>query len=388
MFIELHLIQNFAPANLNRDDTNNPKDCEFGGHRRARISSQALKRAIRFHPAFRQTTQVELGERTRWMTHLLAKPLLEAGKSREEAQTVAAVTVAAYYSKKEKMDAKNPKRTTVLVYISPDEVKALSQTILENWDTVLAAATAEKKDKTIANLVDPLVKATKDRTSAPDIALFGRMLADRPELSLDAACQVAHAISTHRVTMEMDYFTAVDDLLARDEGVGEEGEEEVGAGMVGFTSFNSACFYRYVRIDWEQLIKNLADDKALARRTVEGFLQAALEAIPSGKQNSFAAHNPTSFALAVVREDGMGWSLANAFETPIRPRNDTGLITPSIEKLDTYWGRLCQFYGDGHLRAISACHLDGTATITHLKEALKSSRSEWVETITGVLLEE
>ena len=47
MFVELHLLQNFAPSNLNRDDTGAPKDCEFGGYRRARISSQCLKRAIR-----------------------------------------------------------------------------------------------------------------------------------------------------------------------------------------------------------------------------------------------------------------------------------------------------------------------------------------------------
>src|ERR1700726_3904869 len=52
MFIEIHAIQNFAPSNLNRDDTGSPKDCEFGGHRRARVSSQCLKRAVR--EAFRR----------------------------------------------------------------------------------------------------------------------------------------------------------------------------------------------------------------------------------------------------------------------------------------------------------------------------------------------
>ena len=48
MIIELHMLQNFAPSCLNRDDTNSPKECEFGGYRRARISSQCIKRAIRF----------------------------------------------------------------------------------------------------------------------------------------------------------------------------------------------------------------------------------------------------------------------------------------------------------------------------------------------------
>lgn len=47
MRIEIHLLQNFSPSNLNRDDTGSPKDAEFGGFRRARISSQCIKRAVR-----------------------------------------------------------------------------------------------------------------------------------------------------------------------------------------------------------------------------------------------------------------------------------------------------------------------------------------------------
>jgi CRISPR system Cascade subunit CasC len=38
--------------------------------------------------------------------------------------------------------------------------------------------------------------------SAADIALFGRMLADAPDFNRKAAAQVAHAITTHRVSVE------------------------------------------------------------------------------------------------------------------------------------------------------------------------------------------
>jgi CRISPR system Cascade subunit CasC len=349
MYIELHMLQNFAPSNLNRDDTNNPKDCEFGGHRRARISSQCLKRAIRRDPVFHQTVQADQGQRTKWMTRLLAAPLKAAGKEESETLAVATAAAAAYHSKKEKMDSKTPEKTSVLLYLSFGEIETLSQKILTNWETVLAAATAEKKDKTIADLVAPLIKETRGRTSAPDIALFGRMLADQPELGLEAACQVAHAISTHRVTMEMDYYTAVDDLLQ---------DDEAGAGMVGFTGFNSACFYRYARISWEQLVDNLDRDYPLARRTVEGFIRAALAAVPSGKQNSMAAHNPPSLVLGVVRNNGMGWSLVNAFEKPVYPKANSGLIEPSVERLDSYWGRLCDVYGQDSITAAAALSLD------------------------------
>ena len=174
MFVELHLIQNFAPANLNRDDTNNPKDCEFGGHRRARISSQSLKRAIRYEPVFAKTTQVELGERSKWMTRPIKDKLIAAGKDKETAAAVATAFVTAYASK---MDGKSPEKTSVLLYFSQQEINAIVAGLLANWDEAVAAT----PKSTPSELVKTLQKETKDRTSAPDIALFGRMLAEKPQ---------------------------------------------------------------------------------------------------------------------------------------------------------------------------------------------------------------
>lgn len=374
MFIELHLIQSFAPANLNRDDTGMPKDTEFGGHRRARISSQCIKRAMRLHPVFAQTTQAGVGERTKWMVRLLTPPLVTAGKPQDEAEAVAATFAGAYAGK---MDGKKPDKTSVLLYLSRGEIDAIAGQLLADWPAALAAAQADKKATPpwMADLVKGIIRETKDRTDAPDIALFGRMLADKPELNIDAACQVAHAISTHRVTMEMDYYTAVDDLLH---------DEEAGAGMVGFTGYNSACFYRYARLDWDQLLKNLAGDQELARRTVAGFLRAAHAAVPSGKQNAFAAQNPPSLALAVVREDCMAWSLANAFERPVRAARDSGYVDPSIATLDEYWGRLSRVYGDGSI-TVAALALDEAAPLNHLAAAVQPSLDAWIATVLRAL---
>jgi len=360
MFIEVHAIQNFAPANLNRDDTNNPKDCQFGGVRRARISSQCIKRAIRTSPIFAETTGVDVGTRTRWLVDLLRQRLVDAGKLAEEATEVLTAFVPKFASKLDR----NSERTAVLLYLSHTEVDSIVQALLDNWQNL--PGEADKLAKT-------LVKAHKGQTSAPDIALFGRMLAEKPELGLDAACQVAHAISTHRVTMEMDFFTAVDDLSP---------EDTAGAGMMGFTGFDSACFYRYARIDWGQLLKNLNDNADLARRTVEGFLRAAVAAVPSGKQTSFAANNPPSLLLAVVRQDGMGWSLANAFERPVRPRRDSGLVAPSVEVLDAYWGRLCQVYGTDTLVCTAALALDPDLPLESLKAAQVENLEAWVKAVT------
>lgn len=365
MFIELHLIQNFAPANLNRDDTGNPKDCEFGGVRRARISSQCLKRAIRKEPVFAETTSRPNAERTKRFVGKLTAMLVAAGKPEAEAQKVVGEFLAAFASK---LDGKDATQTAVLLYFSPSELQGMVDLLNANWPA-LTVADDKKRAETLASLVKGLVKEYKDRTSAPDIALFGRMLAEKPELNIDAACQVAHAISTHRVTMEMDFYTAVDDLPRDDTS---------GSAMMGFTAYDSACFYRYTRLDWEQLVKNLDGDVALARRTVEGFLRATVAAIPTGKQNTFAAHNPPAFLLAVVKPQGMAWSLANAFEKPIRPTPD-GLTAPSVAALDAYWGRLVAVYGLPAGTKVVVLTLDANLSLSALKEACVPTLEAWVK---------
>ena len=367
MIIELHILQNFSPSNLNRDDTNNPKDCEFGGVRRARISSQCIKRATRLAPVFAQTTGVEVGERTKWLMRLLKDKLVEGGKKAEEAEKILSELVNAYYSKP---DGKEKTKTAVLLYVSKSEVAALAKTVMDNWDDL----SGDESKATIEKLAKEWRKINQGITSAPDIALFGRMLAEHPELNLEAASQVAHAISTHRVTMEMDYYTAVDDL---------QPDDTSGAGMIGFTSFNSACFYRYACIDWEQLKSNLNGEADLARKTVEAFLRSSIEAVPTGKQTSFAANNPPGFLLAVVRRSGAAWSLANSFEQPVYPAREGGYLRPSIKAMDTYWGQLTQVYGCEGIQKLAALSLDAEAPLDNLKPYLTSDQKTWL----GVVLE-
>jgi CRISPR system Cascade subunit CasC len=374
MFVELHMIQNFSPSNLNRDDANNPKDCEFGGYRRARVSSQCIKRAIREDPLFEQTTGVDNGKRTKWLATWIRQPLLDAGKLKDEVDAVA-VNFAKTYAKK--MDSKNKTRTQVLVYMSPSEVQDAIAALLANWSEVQPSS--KESDKVIGGIVGDLIKKYAKITSAPDIALFGRMLADQPTTKLEAACQVAHAISTHAVAMEMDFWTAVDDLQHL------QPSDTIGAAMMGYTGFNSACFYRYARIDLGQLEENLNGDADLARRTVEGFMRATVNAVPSGMQNSHAANNPPSFLLAVVRQDGMGWSLANAFVRPVRPRHDVDVVAVSVAELERYWDRLCTVFGDQTLVRVAALAVDPNMTLTFLDEQQVKNVEEWVAAVAEAL---
>lgn len=369
MFVELHFIQSFAPANLNRDDTNNPKDCEFGGVRRARVSSQALKRAIRQEPSFAEITQRQPGMRTKWMVEQLQKRLPHDMAEAEGAATILGEFVTSFASKLDK----DGQRTAVLLYLSPAELARMSEELAAQWPVL---TDPKQRGKALIEMTKGLTKEFKGRTSAPDIALFGRMLAEHPDLNLDAACQVAHAISTHRVAMEMDFYTAVDDL---------QKEETSGAGMMGFTGYNSACFYRYARLDWPQLLKNLGGDADLAMMTVHGFLEASVAAVPSAKQNSFAAHNPPSLLLGAVRQGGMGWSLANAFETPVRPGRDGGYVAASVKALDHYWQRLTTVYGERSLAQTAVLELDEGLPLSALAKHRVATLDEWTSALVGAI---
>lgn len=366
MFMELHLIQNFSPSCLNRDDTNAPKDCVFGGVRRARISSQCIKRSVRHHAGFRERLGPEhLGVRSKNLADQVAKRLApdlpgvedEAVRSRALERLIASLGLELAEGK-----------TEYLLFLGEDAILGLAAAAAEHWDQLVAAdgakgtdAATTKKGRKKPSKADasPLDKDAKKRlrelltkgTGAADVALFGRMVADDASMNIDAACQVAHAISTHEVQMEMDFYTAVDDLTP---------ESETGAGMMGMVEFNSACFYRYSLLDLDQLRENLRGDDDLARRTARAFVDTAIRAIPTGKQNSMAAHNPPSLIYVSIRErGGLPRNLAGAFERPIRVGRDKGLVASSIEALVGYRDRLNAAYGDdGACDLFVCCDVD------------------------------
>lgn len=326
--LEVHILQTVAPSNLNRDDTGSPKDALFGGFRRARISSQAQKRAVRV--AFRDwplLSEEERAVRTKRLVEELLRRL--AGVEEEELarRAIENALNALGFGVKEG-------RTEYLLFLGHRELDALAQGIREN----LEALSGEVKGKKKAEVPSELKKALErvlDGGKAVDLALFGRMLADRPELGVDAAAQVAHALSTHKVDREFDFYTAVDDLNPK---------EDTGAGMMGDVEFYSATLYRYAVVDLDKLVENLQGDKELALKGVLAFLEAFALTLPSGKQNSFAAHNPPLF-VAFRAGEGMPRNLATAFEKPLRPREDKALSALSVERLVQEWARFDKVYG-------------------------------------------
>lgn len=362
-FLEFHLIQNFAPSNLNRDDTGSPKDALFGGHRRARISSQCLKRSVRLLSAEQNLLSPEhRGVRTKQLKNLLVQRLTARDAQEASAKVEAALASAG-------LKLKDDGKTEYLLFLGEGEVSALAALIDQHWDELTVSSEKKSKKEAKASAGGDVGKKLKDLLDggkAVDVALFGRMLADMPAVNQNAACQVAHAISTHRVEREFDYFTAVDDK-----------EEEVVTGMIGQVEFNSATFYRYAVVDLDKLLVNLQGDRDLVLAAVQAFTLAMARAVPSGKQNSFAAHNPPQFVGICLRH-AAPMNLANAFERPVAARRDQSLTQLSVQALADHEAQLAAVYGSPDDRWVS---LDLSGQWPQEKGAFRGSLAELAQSV-------
>lgn len=393
MKIECHIIQNFPPHCLNRDDTNSPKDCEFGGVRRARISSQCFKRAVRDAFEKHQSFSTEMkAVRTKRIVDQVTDVLMKNGKPEADAKRAVVALLSQVDLKTETKDG--AERTQYLLFLPARKLQQLAGVAAENWDALLTLAAAQEAENTDQGAgededgkpaSDDKAKGkakgkTKGRTKkadtpslpkevrakveellrdareTPEIALFGRMIANNPEWNVEAACQVAQALSTHRVSMEFDFFTAVDDLKK---------DSDSGSDMMGTVQFNSACFYRYAVVDHEGLLANLggAEQEDLALTTVRAFLEAFVRARPTGKQNSMAAHTLPSLVLLTVRDAGEPLSLANAFVKPVTVRKpDDDLEQQSCAALLRHYECVTRMYPGG-IRAAYVCALEPPAEL-------------------------
>lgn len=289
-FIQLHLLTSYPPANLNRDDLGRPKTAIMGGAKRLRVSSQSLKRSWRTSALFEEALGNHRGWRTKRVGIEAAKSMVEKGIEEKSAQKWA-VDIAKVFGDV----AKGELETSQLVHIGPEEQAAVDALI----ETLVSENRAPEK-----NDLDLL----RQRPAAADIALFGRMLAADPKFNVEAACQVAHAITVHAAEVEDDYFTAVDDL--------NTGDEHRGAAHVGEAGFGAGLFYSYVCIDRHQLVDNLNGDTDLADRAIAALVEAAVRISPKGKQNSFGSRAHASYVL-VEQGSQQPRSLSAAFLKPV-----------------------------------------------------------------------
>jgi CRISPR system Cascade subunit CasC len=378
MLIEIHAIQNHSPANLNRDDLGAPKTCYFGGVLRSRISSQCLKRSIRTSEQFKLLCG---GIRTRRLPQYLADPIKD-----KEMLPLAEAVVRACGLLKDESDKDSKK--DVIVFLSKTAATAMVD--------LLRDEPAEVTKTRVAALARRFAELVAEDRFAPDMALSGRMLEPaKPkkskkentaqasegeeeqsqsgsgvwkglDTSIEAALQVGHALSTHEARPEVDYFVAADDVKGPDAGGAHLGE-----GL-----FASACFYKYFSIHWETLVKNLKGNHELAAHTIGAFLRGAALANPTGKQNSYAAHNPPDGVVVEIKKDGgTPISYANAFADPVPSKGVRDIVSESIARLGQYIHDLDTGYGkaESHKRLWFSPNLRHPLTCTDEKKVCSAA---------------
>lgn len=366
-FVQLHLLTAYPPANLNRDDQGSPKTAQMGGYDRLRVSSQCLKRTWRTSDLFTKAMIGHKGQRTKLFGLEIYKLLIHGGVSQENAANWATAIAGVFgknrkvlsESELKKLLADDKKRQEFEVKLRKRWVSRICEGFNFNSLTIeelnqmegveieqLAFVTQEELE-IVKNLVNTLINrdtspeqneldVLRNTTESVDVALWGRMLADSPRKNIEAACQVAHAISVHPVVIEDDYFTAVDDL--------NNGLEDMGAAHIGETRFAAGLFYSYICINRELLIKNLDNNEELANKAIRALTETAVKVAPEGKQNSFASRAYASYVLA-EKGDQQPRSLSVAYLKPINRHDNEDFIADAVnaiieqkDSFDTVYG--------------------------------------------------
>lgn len=340
LYLDIHILQNVPPCCINRDDTGSPKTAKYGGTVRARVSSQSWKHEMR--KMFREIfDKKDIGIRSKKIIQSVADEIisLDGALSVDKAMKLAAKALKNAGIKLDK-DEKSP----VLIFFSNAQAKALAN--------LAVAENAEKEE----------YKAALKNVPSIDMALFGRMLAADASLNYDAAAQVAHAISTHTVHNEYDYFTAVDDL---------GNEDETGAGHLGTVEFNSSTLYRYATVNVLELKKSLGNKTEDA---VEGFCEAFIKSMPTGKQNTFANRTFPDYVYITLRND-QPVNLCGAFENPVSAKNG-GYLKTSEKALEEYAEDIYKKYASQPEMSWKLGELSLPQIEEEIKNALKEKLSE------------
>lgn len=352
--VDVHVLQTVPPSNINRDDTGSPKTATYGGVRRARVSSQAWKRATRdaFEPLLDKT---DLGMRTKRVVEMLAEEITRQDASLAERapalaeETLTAAGIKISPSRKAKEGALP--ESGYLLFLSNRQIANLAD---------LAVTAAHDAGDGKVAISKPEARARANQEHSVDVALFGRMVADVTDLNVDAAAQVAHALSVHEVNTEYDYFTAVDDHKNADK------DEDAGAGMIGTVEFNSSTLYRYATVDVDRLHDNLGHAQASCR-AVEAFVRAFVTSMPTGKQNTFANRTLPDAVLVVVR-DTQSINLVGAYEMAVPEREPDGRVGCAVRRLVKHGRDLHAAFDQQPVAAWAIGVGDRTAPLSELAE--------------------
>ena len=316
--IEFHILQSFPVTCLNRDDVGAPKTAMIGGVSRARVSSQCWKRAIRL--AMHDVSGVELGIRTKLLSDLISAECTNLGATPEQAKACGdkIENIFIKNSEAKKNSEESDSKADTLMFLAPSEITKIAEAFKEKeFKPDEVVKDAKKPEKDLEKIIGKSKFAQAETLDGLDVALFGRMVAQAPSMNVEAAASFSHAISTHRVSNEVEFFTAVADYA----------KDNQGSAHMGSLEFNAATYYRYIALDLGQLYESLGGDQFFPQ-AISSFIKALYVAVPSARQSTQAGACSWDFAEVLVRK-GQGMQLS--FETPIRKDANGGFLQPSIE---------------------------------------------------------
>ncbi|MCR5124451.1 MAG: type I-E CRISPR-associated protein Cas7/Cse4/CasC [Treponema sp.] len=390
--IEFHILQSFPVTCLNRDDVGAPKTAVVGGVTRARVSSQCWKRSVRM--ALHDVGGVELGVRTKLIGKLVEDACKELGADDEKAK-FCGLSVQHVFSNdeiKKKIDkilnaktepeldfsdseeeiiqlseSDNDSKSATLLFMDKSEIKKIAEAFQKvDFDFQKVYCDPKKGSQRLSKDNFPKIMnksksefALTNELDGLDIALFGRMVAQAPTMDVEAASSFGHAISTHKVTNQIEFFTALDDF-----------SDAQGSAHMGSLEFNAATYYRYVSLDLGQLYETLGSSDEFFPQAIEAFVKALYVAVPSARQTTQAGYCLWDYAKVLVRK-GQGVQLS--FETPVKPK-DGGYLQPSIEEVQKQISRKEKLSGSlfGKIAEFEF-GLDENFSIDKLVESLKNS---------------
>ena len=336
-FINIHTLISHPSSMLNRDDSGLQKTAVFGGSVRSRISSQCLKRAIRQSDIYMAAVE-EKSVRTNKFDELLKLCIEKMPET--EPKLIEDVLLNIGSKVKNEKDKESGETHRYFDAVQPYSLGAIREAI----NMVQAGTDLKELKKTV-------------HIPTFDVALSGRMDASCPDRNVEAAMSVAHSLTTHAADIEVDWFTACDDLA------------EQGSGHIGTTEFSSGVFYRYASINLDLLAQNVKASISDIQPIVNTIVRCFAQVVPSAKQKVFAAHNQADFVL--VTESNQPLSLANAFRKPIE--NSGEVMECSIQALVQHYEKL-----------VDAYELESKAIALDLTESAESKKIKFVNKLSAI----
>jgi CRISPR system Cascade subunit CasC len=345
--VNIHVIQSIPPSVPNRDKSNEPKFCFYGGVERMRISSQCWGHGQKEYIKER-TPEKCLAKSTRHVISLIVDLLGDSVGDAEK--TLKAVRSAFILGTDGDIKIKDNDMVTYLMFLSSEGLNKFAEEVRKNADVLVKiyddafykkyfdpeqkekvknkkkdkkdkadkaveeAVKTVKKDKVVKEIACRLNEYLFSTEECVSLLLRGRMVTDMKQESIKSSQQMSHIIgvSDNSDSITSDYFGAIDDFVQSSDSLS-------GAGHINEQTFVSSVVYRYLAIDLDNIAILSNNDKCRQKDAIHKSIESFLCSYPVAKQASYASRTKPAYILISIHDTGNPTTFHSAFEVPIDP---------------------------------------------------------------------